>query len=285
MPTRQPDAVIASIMSLGFTEMEAEAYAQLCKSNGATGYAVAKAIHKPHANVYQALTALEHKGAVLFKEGTTRTYSAVPPSELVEHLRKRMQSNLATAKATLAPLEQPYVQDEGLYRLRTQAQVLAKAVAMIEVADECVLIYAGPTAMVELRPTLEQAIAAGVRVAGLVLREEDRLPGARLHISGIGTRIEAAWPDFPLLLVADAREALLAPFAPEAQPQNPAVWTRSVFLCSLFHNALTSDAVLHSLPVIGEIVSPNLRLFDMIPSAIREMVGGEEGIPQRAAAE
>ena len=92
--------VVQTLRRLGFSEIEALVYCDLLQHPGSTGYRVGKSIKRPHANVYQGLVALEARGAVLFEEGETRIYTAVPAVELVGNLQKRFQEDCeAAAKA------------------------------------------------------------------------------------------------------------------------------------------------------------------------------------------
>lgn len=265
------DPVTVTLCRLGFTELEAEIYAQLLRHQGSTGYAVAKAIRRPHANVYQALATLERKGAVFYEDEPSRVYSAVPPADLFAQLRRRFDAECAAAEEAFAEVEAQEPGEQGLYRLSTSEQVIGRARAMIEAAGECVVIYANPEIMPDLRPALEAAVARGVAVAGLMLRDEDLIPGSRLRMSRVASRVTRTWRVTPLLLAVDASELLLAQFSPGDVEVHEAVWTRSGFLASLFHNTIVSDTILHSLPAIEEIMSPNRFLLGELPSRIRAM--------------
>ena len=84
---------IDELRELGLTDLEASIYVQLLGTKASTGYAIAKAIAKPVANVYKALTTLEKKGAIYVEEGSNRLCSAVPAEELLDAMERNFKGN------------------------------------------------------------------------------------------------------------------------------------------------------------------------------------------------
>lgn len=272
MSSAEADPLIAAICRLGFNELEAQTYTQLLRQPESTGYAVAKAIRRPHPNVYQALSALERKGAVVFESESSRVYTAIPPADLLRQLRRSFETECASAERAFASLEMPEPQEERLYRLTTVDQAMQRAIGMIENARESVLIYASPNVAPVLRPWLEAAVERDLPVAGIMLREADLIEGSKLIVSRIANRIAATWPRLPLILITDARELLLAQVDPERGVVDVGLWTQSAFLASILHNAIVSDIVLHGLPAIERVQSPNTHLLGFIPEAVRRLL-------------
>lgn len=230
----------------------------------------------PHANVYQALNALARKGAVVFEDESSRAYSAVPPPELLGRLRRSFESECATVEQAFAAMQVEEPEGERLYRFTTRDQVLARALRMIDGARECVLAYAGPDDAAPLKSALEDAVRRDVSVAGLMLRDIDLPAGSHIRVSRVADQLATVWPNIPMIVIADAREVLLARFGPGPLDVRNALWTRSRFLASLFHNAIVSDTILHSLPAIEEIRSPNRYLLGTVPDAVLHLLDAPE---------
>src|SRR5215470_8119557 len=93
-----------ALVALGFTAIEASAYAFLVQASPATGYGIARAIGKPVANTYQALQSLRQKGAVLVDGRGRRQWRAVPPGELLARLDTERAARVAEAGRALARL-------------------------------------------------------------------------------------------------------------------------------------------------------------------------------------
>ncbi|HEY0113851.1 MAG TPA: helix-turn-helix domain-containing protein [Allosphingosinicella sp.] len=270
--TAEPSATLAR---LGFSDMEAAIYVDLLKHPGSTGYRVGRSIRKPHANVYQALVALEQKGAVWFEEGETRIYSAVKPNELIGNLKNRYQRECEQAERALATLEVKAPEEDRFFRLTSRDQVLARAAAMLAEAKETVLIELFPAWVEPLRPNIEEAIARGVIVAGLVFREEDMIEGGRFQVSGISDRVSQVWPVDQMVLVIDACEFLIA-HLDKRGVLTRATWVTSPFVATILNNGIVADVILHGLPEAKQIFSFNRHVFGILPPGLRQLLGISE---------
>src|SRR5688572_18696844 len=102
---RSYDALTNTLGRLGFSEIEASIYIDLLKHPGSTGYGIGKSIARPHANVYQGLNSLEQKGAVMFEDRERKTFTATPPDELLELIRRRFEEDCDAAAGGLDGLK------------------------------------------------------------------------------------------------------------------------------------------------------------------------------------
>jgi sugar-specific transcriptional regulator TrmB len=270
---------VASLRRLGFSDLEAGVYLDLLRNPGSTGYRIGKSINKPHANVYQALTALEQKGAVLFEEGESRTYHAVPPEEMFSHLRKGYEEACNTAQKAVQALRPKASEEDRFLRLTTADQVYARARAMLAGVEETLLIEAGAMTAEQLRGDIEQAVARGVAVAGLVFRAEDAVEGARLVVTKMADRLVRLWPGDQLTLIADGREFLLALFDRESGAVKRAIWVSSPYVATILNNGIVADVILHGLPFVEGLESQNMHVFGRRPPALEELLelGGAAG--------
>lgn len=265
------ETLVSAIARLGFSELEAATYHALLRAPASTGYRIAKLLCKPHANVYQALNGLERKGAVIFEDEAKRVYSAVPPSEVFARLRQRFEEESGAVEKALENVGVEALGHDRLFHLVTRQQVLDRARTMIAGARECILVYAPPADFVHLRPSLEAAVARGVRVAGVMMRDEDLIPGSQLVVSHVAEAIVSRWDNLPVIVVADACEMLVSDMVPDSDNVSEAIWTRNRLVTALFHNGIVSDIVLHGLPAIERITSPNTYLLGEVPRALREL--------------
>jgi sugar-specific transcriptional regulator TrmB len=279
MQGEQDRNLIDTLRRLGFSDLEALIYLDLLRHPNSTGYRIGRSISKPHANVYQSLVALEQKGAVLFEEGETRIYSPVAPAELIDHLRVRYERECAAAERELKSLEVKPPEEDRFFRLTSRDQVYARARAMLEEAQETILIEMGPVPAEELRPSIEQAAARGVAIAGLTLREADLIEGTRIIVSKMADRLESMWPGDQLTLIIDGREFLLALFDKNSGEVKRAIWVNSHYVATILNNGIVGDIVLHDHPAINEMESPNQHLFGRLPPGFRELLEtpGEPG--------
>jgi len=237
-----------ALVALGFTPIEASAYAFLVQASPATGYGIARGIGKPVANTYQALQSLRHKGAVLVKGRGRRQWRAVPPAELLARLDAERVARVAEAGRVLARLR-PADDDHGVYTLESREQALARFRDMLERARSVALADLFPEPLAELRPALERAAARGVTVA-VMAYEPARVRGVELVLRADGPVQRERWPGEWFNLVIDGTEHLLCWFGPGA-PQ--ATWSRSPHLSWIVHGGLWSEmAMAHVTSGIAE---------------------------------
>ena len=277
MPKTTNLDVASELMQLGFSETEALAYCAVLQEPGSTGYRVAKTINKQQANAYQALAGLVHKGAVSFEEGESRTYRATPPRELLGRLRTDFERQCEAVERSLMALEGTAGGGDRFYQLRTGQQVYDRARSMLADAQETVLFEALTGPLQELRPEFEATATRGVKVAGMITREGDRMEGVRCLLSRRAEIINARWPADPLTLIVDARCLLIALMDRQTGEPRQALWSDSPYLAVLFHSAIGSNVVLHADPLIDRVETPGRYLFGQIAPGVRDFVNPLEG--------
>ena len=263
---------IRPLRRLGFTEIEALVYCDLLQHPGSTGYRIGKSINRPHANVYQGLVALEARGAVLYEEGDTRIYTAVPTTELLGHLQKRFETDCGDAARALELLHAEAPEEDRFYRITSRDQAYARARAMLLEARETVLIEAFPGPLQELRGDLAAAAARGLSVAGMVFRAEDKVEGTTIGVSNLADRVFDLWKADQLTLIIDARQFLLALFDDDSDELRRGIWATSAYLAPIFNNGIAADVIMHTHPMAREIGSPNKLLFGRYPPAVRDLL-------------
>lgn len=265
-------AVMPLLRELGFNETEALVYCDLLRHPGATGYRVAQSIGKAQASAYAALAGLEAKGAVIFDEGETRAYRAVPPHELLARLRRGFDHTCEEAGRLLSSLV-PRASDDRVYQLRHAEQVFEHARTLLAEAEETVLFQLFPEPFAVLREDFAAAAARGVKAVGLTIAEEPPIEGVRFIQSRRAQNVRRRWPGQQVTLIVDARRFLVALLEPDGQGVRHGLLTDSSYLASLFHNAILSDVILHSGASIADFESPNGFMFGGFPPGLRQLLG------------
>ena len=253
------------LLEFGFNGIEASIYQVLRQSPGLTGYRIAKLIGKQQANTYQALASLLQKGAVLVEEAESRTYSAVPPTELIGRLRRSFAERCDRAEAALARIGSPAVSDRVEY-IKNADQVYERARSMLNSAKETVVFQFWPPAMAKLSPELEAAAARGLPAAGLVLEEEPRPKGVTLVQTASAQRLRELYRGVQMNLIVDGRQVLLATLDPSNREVINAVWSDNPYMALFLHNGVVSDSLFHR-DLSNTIPSPNLELLGRLTSS------------------
>ena len=268
-----------TLEEFGFTELEARVYCELLASAPATGYRLAQAVSKAPANVYQALSSLEQKRAIVADNGATKSFRAVAPDELLADLGARFARQQFAAKTALARLHAPAPADK-IFQLRQASQVMARARRMLAKAREIVLFDLFPEPLNALAPDLARAAARGVQVAGIVYSVD--APKEFLCLpSQEEARTRSNWPGSQLTLVIDAREFLVALLSNDLSEARHGFWSDSVYLACLQHSGLGCEVRLAALCLKSEDPLAKLSLLPSMPSGLRELVRTSRRTPAK----
>ena len=263
-----------ALTALGFTELEARIYCALLTSGPATGYRLAKLVGKAPPNVYQALSALSRKAAVLVDDTEPRTWRAARPAELLAVLggtfaqrqeeAQRRLSSLATAPA-----------DDRIYQITDPDQVVERARAMLAGARDIVLfdLFEAPLAI--LRDPLEATAARGVTVAGLVYGPTPPMAGVTARPAAGASVARDRWPGAQLTLVVDAAEHLVALMTPAMDGVRRAIWSDSAYLSCLQHSGLSAEIRLTGVEEAAPGPLSRLSLLGAAPRGLRALIGPE----------
>jgi predicted transcriptional regulator len=254
----------------GFTEFESRLYAQLLRLGPVTGYRLAQHVGKAPANTYQALAALERKGAVIATESEPRTYRPTAPEELFRALKEKFDAAAHAAVDALNAVHAP-VKEDRLYRITTLEQVLLRARALIESAEQIILFDLFPEPLTMVHDALVAAHERGVAVAGLVYESPRLAPYLQVPI-GAKDFVTAHWPGLQMSLIADAREVLLALLDEPGEAVLQGLWSDSAYLACLHHSGLAAEIRLTALA--GEQRDPlaHLSLLAIRPAGLKRLV-------------
>lgn len=204
---------IASLVALGFTDLEARVYAHLVSEGPATGYRIAAGTGKPVANTYKAIESLERKGAVLVEDGATRIVRAVDPERVLDALARSHEGERKKAKAALKRAAK--VEEDGrTYMIGGEEQALHRARQMLAEAAVVALVRGPSPLRALLAEELSDAEGRGVDVA---------------QIDGEG-----------LAIAIDASQCLVSP---------DGVWTRNPAVARVVFEGLAAEAALGELAV------------------------------------
>ncbi len=199
---------IASLVALGFTDLEARVYAYLVAEGEATGYRIAQATGKPVANTYKAIESLERKGAALVEDGPTRVVRAVDPERVLDGLARRYESDRKQAQAVLKRVEREE-EDGRTYTVSSEAQALERARQMLAEAAVVALVRASADVQATLHEEIADAEGRGVDVA---------------QIEGSG-----------LTVAVDGNQCLVAP---------EGIWTRNPIVARTVFDGLAAEATI-----------------------------------------
>jgi sugar-specific transcriptional regulator TrmB len=208
------------LQRVGLNKYEAEAYYALLAEGPLTGYELGKRSGVPLSRSYEILERLARRGLALVQPGDPPRYAAERPARFLEQTRAYQATTLAGLAAALADAERPQ-SDDGIWVVRGRANVLARARALIDEAEEEVAMSLWAEADPDLAEAISRAMVRGCRLIHRPVRAEAR---ARELI----------------VLLVDEREALVGTLSPPSTCQ--AAVSRNAALLELARGALVEAA-------------------------------------------
>jgi sugar-specific transcriptional regulator TrmB len=243
---------VDALREVGFSALEAEVYTHLLRHSPATGYAIAKGLGRHKPNVYEALTTLEAKGAVLVDDGEIRLYRAAPSEELMRQIDRRFQKSREHA-ITMAKTLEGEKPDHRIYHLSTWDQVQERGFAMLSSCQDVAFLELDPWPLEAFREIVEMTAARGVRTTARIY-EDARLPGVMTIVSPFTSEFERCSAVQMMTLIVDGTQFLMALVTPEDRTVHQAVWSESPFLSYQCFSFMNTDLLYYSLRPLLESV-------------------------------
>ena len=161
-------SLIETLNQVGFTEYEAKVYLALLREHPASGYQLSKISGVPRSMVYETLSRLASRGAVLASEGEKATlYRPLPPEVLLRSLKADHEGHMqALSKGLAAAYEHQF--EERLWTIGGREAVLAYAGEMIAGAEDEVMLVLPDEVLTVLSSVVEAACARGIHVRTLL---------------------------------------------------------------------------------------------------------------------
>lgn len=200
--------LLDALTQIGFTEYEAKVYLALLGDSPATGYQLSKSSGVPRSMVYEALSRLQARGAVLESfEERAAVYRPLPPDLLIkrhhdEHLALIEQLQTGLAQLYTAPVE------ERIWTLSGQASILAYAGQMIQQAQDELYLVLADEDLSALKVFIMAACSRGVEVHTLLIGDTTLDCGEVAYHPPLESELQGLTGMG--LIVADGAETLIA---------------------------------------------------------------------------
>lgn len=205
--------MLSRLVSFGFSEYEAKAYAALVGTHPVTAYELAHLASVPTSKIYGALSRLEEQGLVSqLEEGGKKRYLPLDPGEFIARRRSRMTADLDALEHELAALRQEpdlsYV-----WNIDKLPWFCDKAARMIEGAGATILLSLWGEEFSRFFPLLQAAEARGVALCIVHFGPVEQSCG-QLYAHPIERTLYEERGGRGFTLVVDSRETLLATLYP-----------------------------------------------------------------------
>ena len=127
---------LAELTKIGYTEYEAKVYLALLRDYPATGYQISKRSSVPRSMVYETLSRLHKRGAVLETlEGRATLYRPLPPQHLLDRHESEIQHLVSDLRRGLEEIFTTEY-DTRVWTIKGRGAVLSYAGQMIQDASK-----------------------------------------------------------------------------------------------------------------------------------------------------
>lgn len=238
------EIICEQLMEMGFTALEADIYLFLLTEGVQTGYAIAKGINKPTANVYKALESLSAKGAIEFSVSNKKQYFASDWKQLLKRREAQFSQTLSSLEKNLSELNREQSDDEQVYQITQVDQVFEQSLLLISQAKNKLMVEAEPESVPIFKQALEQAAARGVEI-WIKVYEPVELEGVNLILRQRGSEVYGKTNDISFKFAADGNAMLMADITSDqknviqAFRSNSALMGMSIYCGLLYEIVLT----------------------------------------------
>lgn len=200
--------LLSELTRIGFTEYEAKVYLALLSDSPATGYQLSKTSGVPRSMVYEALSRLHGRGAVLESvEDRASVYRPLPPELLLERHHADHLQLMGTLRTGLTRLYHAPTEDR-VWSLSGGRSIMTYAVQLIEQAQKEIYLVLTDDDLDGLRPAITTACDRGARVHTLLTGEAALDCGEVAYHPPLESELHGLTG--MLLVVVDGQEALIA---------------------------------------------------------------------------
>lgn len=200
--------LLAALTEIGFTEYEAKVYLALLADYPATGYQVSKNSNVPRSMVYETLSRLHARGAVMEMVAERATlYQPMPPNILLDRHQQQLEGLLDSLRQGL---DNVYTvrHEQGIWSISGQPTILAYAAQMVAGARQELYLVLTDQEVASLGDELLAACERGVEVNALLTGSGELGCGQVLRHPPLESQIQGL--SSLLLVLADDQEVLIA---------------------------------------------------------------------------
>jgi Cd2+/Zn2+-exporting ATPase len=200
--------LLTELTQIGFTEYEAKVYLALLSDNPATGYQLSKTSGVPRSMIYEALSRLHARGAVMESiEDRAALYRPLPPDLLLQQLQEEHLQLIDNLRVGLQKLYNAPTVDR-VWSLSGRRPILTYSSQMIRNALSEVFLVLNDDDLLALRDEISATCERGVQTNTLLIGEGELKCGRVVYHPPLESELHGLTG--MLLLVVDGAETLIA---------------------------------------------------------------------------
>jgi Cd2+/Zn2+-exporting ATPase len=208
------DDVKDQLQRIGFTEYESKVYLALLKENPTTGYQISKASGVPRSMVYEVLSRLHGRGAVLETiEGRATYYRPLPPEILLDQHQSSIDQLISDLRPALSKLYESTSNDR-VWSITDKNAIYAYCEQMLFKAETEAYLVLDDQSLERLSPRLESVADKNITLNILLTGENGISFGNTIQHPPLESELQGLTQT--LLVLVDNSELLVADIAKES---------------------------------------------------------------------
>ncbi|HWR44247.1 TrmB family transcriptional regulator [Sporomusa sp.] len=234
--------VLKKLESLGFSSYEAKAYYALLRRFPANGYEISKLAQIPPSKIYEVLTKLKNRGAVLDSQSEPVLYYPVQPKILFTRIQEDTEKSIQSVLTDLASIP-PMDAFDLTWNLQGTDSINTKMIELICQAEKEVFASLWPEQVALLNASLSDAVNRGVYVVTAIFGECDVKASQVVNLEVCSHNVYQRVGAKLCTVIADDTEVVIGKLAEEDR-SSTGVWTKTPSLV-----LVTKEYVRHDIMV------------------------------------
>ena len=237
--------VLKKLEALGFSAYEAKAYYALLRKHPANGYEISKLAQIPPSKIYETLTKLKNRGAVLDSQSDPIQYYPVQPEILFSRLQQETEKNIQAVLTDLAVIP-PTDAFELTWNLQGTDGINEKIIEMIGQATSEVFASLWPEQIEYLQDSLKAAMERDVYVVVAVFGESTAVASEVINLDACSGNIHRRAGAKLCTVIIDNDQVVVGELA-EAKGRSTGVWTSTPALVLVAKEYIKHDMMVNIL--------------------------------------
>lgn len=201
--------LIFKLTELGFSSYEAKAYFALLQKNPAIGYEVSKIARIPTSKIYETLSNLKNKGAIISSSSEPVYYSPVDPKILFKKIKYGFVKKIDDLENQLKQV-QPIPNIDITWNLPAYHSVIEKIIDVIKNASEFILLSIWPEEAAIIKEHIILAENRGVKVIVGVFGDYDIGCKNIINLETCGVTSKKRLGKHLTVVVGDSKEVVIS---------------------------------------------------------------------------
>lgn len=206
---KSTEEIIINLVRLGFSSYEAKVYLALVKKNPAIGYEISKIARVPAAKIYETLTKLKNKGAIIANNTDPVTYRPVPPDVLLKRLKNDFVNTIDDLEDKLQQI-QPLPEIDFTWNISGYKTVLNKITNLISNSDKSLLLSIWPKEAELVKDYVVKSQNRGVKIIAGIFGDYDLGCKNTINLENCGASSQKRLGKRLMVVVGDSKEVVIS---------------------------------------------------------------------------